>query len=1099
MDVLIREVKNLSRLNHINVVRYYASWIDTDCSVTNSEEEDQSKTQESDDRTLCSTGESEMLTTISNTLKEIKTESYQFSDDLNKINVDVGPSLYLYIQMELCNRLTLSDLIMNQTVFKMPKTADRIIFEIACGLEHIHSNDIIHRDLKPLNIFLDNDYHVKIGDFGLSRQTTRTNENQTLLASETLDQSKEIDIVEFAEQSEINVEILTENIGTFLYMAPEMRYSDNYSNKIDIFSFGMIIFEMHYPFKTKSERIQTMTEIKNGLFPDDMTSFIDHKKISFIRRLLDIQAEYRPNIKEILQWISETNPEQKLFPNQLDLLKQALIKKSFYEIQCFMKEMFNIAKNKRSESSFEPIATMKNFEISSTNICVNFFRLHSNRFAAFDLFVPTVFDTEHHTEMITTEACFLMDSQAKFITLPSNMRINLAMYLGCDNEINFVRRSSIDKIFLTLNSKRQEYFEANFDIIWSSLLSKSIIIPYIELIGFSIQFLLFFISSFNEQSSDGSSIKTLKNLRPFIKYEGSTVVGAPAKSCKFIIHITCVNVLSSIFALLHFNSIQYVSLLHLLTDKNSMFLKKNLNHLSFYIRNLFSGSPESTTEILIELLSIELPSLSKFTESIEQILLKEISKDHLSSFKSHLHSFTQQLDKIENLSLLYFDNSIQQDSKQKLSDCFEFRYSLANFSKNSYFYTDFIVSIYEESIELPLKLIAVGGKYENLVKIFHEGGKNSKTIKSAIGISFNVEKLTQMLLLRVMEKNALLSSNLSFSPSLSPISSSSFDLLNEFQSFRQKLENFTIGNHFSTMLSIIDVLIIPLVPDEIELELLRTAIFLSISFRRSGLIVELLPEIRNDNENFPLKNLLRISAEKSANIILIIDPREEENGMFVCYCSSRSDLSQSDYTKNFQRLQFKTVDITLEKILKLIQMKNSTEKGRSISQSPNRSQQRTPSIGKAISSAESMNFDIEFIEVNKNDRRRYQSSLIAMLQKQSFLVASYVKIFAINLPLDSIILVKKHLIMNNPAIKAVPGSFGFMLNSSSSKKSLQNYQIERIVDLVCQTRDQKEFQSQIQCLLKTIFDYLETLSKINQNKVIVLVSLKDNYRYEILT
>ncbi|KPM04795.1 hypothetical protein QR98_0032490 [Sarcoptes scabiei] len=191
------------------------------------------------------------------------------------------------------------------------------------------------------------------------------------------------------------------------------------------------------------------------------------------------------------------------------------------------------------------------------------------------------------------------------------------------------------------------------------------------------------------------------------------------------------------------------------------------------------------------------------------------------------------------------------------------------------------------------------------------------------------------------------------------------------------------------MLSIIDVLIIPLVPDEIELELLRTAIFLSISFRRSGLIVELLPEIRNDNENFPLKNLLRISAEKSANIILIIDPREEENGMFVCYCSSRSNLSQSDYTKNFERLQFKTVDITLEKILKLIQMKNSTEKGRSISQSPNRSQQRTPSIGKAISSAESMNFDIEFIEVTKNDRRRFQSSLIAMLQKQSFLVASF--------------------------------------------------------------------------------------------------------------
>jgi len=45
----------------------------------------------------------------------------------------------------------------------------RVLYQILCGLKFIHSANIIHRDIKPGNILLDEDYNVRICDFGLAR------------------------------------------------------------------------------------------------------------------------------------------------------------------------------------------------------------------------------------------------------------------------------------------------------------------------------------------------------------------------------------------------------------------------------------------------------------------------------------------------------------------------------------------------------------------------------------------------------------------------------------------------------------------------------------------------------------------------------------------------------------------------------------------------------------------------------------------------------------------------------------------------------------------------------------------------------------------
>lgn len=74
---------------------------------------------------------------------------------------------FMYIQMEFCEKSTLRTAIDNG-LYEDEERYWRLFREIVEGLAHIHQQGMIHRDLKPVNIFLDSNDHVKIGDFGLA-------------------------------------------------------------------------------------------------------------------------------------------------------------------------------------------------------------------------------------------------------------------------------------------------------------------------------------------------------------------------------------------------------------------------------------------------------------------------------------------------------------------------------------------------------------------------------------------------------------------------------------------------------------------------------------------------------------------------------------------------------------------------------------------------------------------------------------------------------------------------------------------------------------------------------------------------------------------
>lgn len=88
-----------------------------------------------------------------------------------------------------------------------------IALEIAQGMEYIHSQGVIHRDLKPENILFDQDFCVKIADFGIACE-------------------------------EAYSDSLGEDPGTYRWMAPEMIKHKHYGRKVDVYSFGLVLWEM---------------------------------------------------------------------------------------------------------------------------------------------------------------------------------------------------------------------------------------------------------------------------------------------------------------------------------------------------------------------------------------------------------------------------------------------------------------------------------------------------------------------------------------------------------------------------------------------------------------------------------------------------------------------------------------------------------------------------------------------------------------------------------------------------------------------------------------------------------------------------------------
>lgn len=232
---VINEVKILAKLNHDNIIRYYSTWMES-----------------TNDQSI---------------YKDVYDSSSDYSSDSNKEIVPYNPQtdymVVLYIQMELCHS-NLKEYLSTHTVTK--DEVDKIMLQILNGVKYIHSNNIVHCDLTLKNILIDHHHNIKITDFGLSRELD--------------DKEHHIDPNAY---------------GTQLYMAPELINHGKISLKTDIYSLGIIYFELSSNFKTDMERSKMIVELKKGELKDD--------NLIVINKMINHDDQLRPTVDEVISLI----------------------------------------------------------------------------------------------------------------------------------------------------------------------------------------------------------------------------------------------------------------------------------------------------------------------------------------------------------------------------------------------------------------------------------------------------------------------------------------------------------------------------------------------------------------------------------------------------------------------------------------------------------------------------------------------------------------------------------------------------------------------------------------------------------------------------
>jgi serine/threonine protein kinase len=173
-----------------------------------------------------------------------------------------------------------------------------IMIEVASAVEYLHSAKIIHRDLKPNNIMVDNYLNVKLLDLGISKMCDRS-KTTTMLKGTILYMAPEnFEIPQILEYSE------DETSNNINGMSPrKIESKSTISNKIDIWSFGCILFEV---FSGKKPWRGTMTEgeIVQNLFNQELFEIPEEEvKNIYIRHLihlcLNYHFAYRPNAEFI--------------------------------------------------------------------------------------------------------------------------------------------------------------------------------------------------------------------------------------------------------------------------------------------------------------------------------------------------------------------------------------------------------------------------------------------------------------------------------------------------------------------------------------------------------------------------------------------------------------------------------------------------------------------------------------------------------------------------------------------------------------------------------------------------------------------------------
>nr|GLL28399.1 serine/threonine-protein kinase STY46-like isoform X2 [Ipomoea trifida] len=163
--------------------------------------------------------------------------------------------------------------------FKLPDLL-KVGIDVAKGMNYLHQNNIIHRDLKAANLLMDENEVVKVADFGVARVKAQSG-------------------------------IMTAETGTYRWMAPEVIEHKPYDQRADVFSFGIVLWELltgKLPYEYLTPLQAAIGVVQKGLRPT-LPKQTHPKLAELLEKCWQHDPTCRPDFSEITESLQQMAKE----------------------------------------------------------------------------------------------------------------------------------------------------------------------------------------------------------------------------------------------------------------------------------------------------------------------------------------------------------------------------------------------------------------------------------------------------------------------------------------------------------------------------------------------------------------------------------------------------------------------------------------------------------------------------------------------------------------------------------------------------------------------------------------------------------------------
>ncbi|KAF8043375.1 hypothetical protein BT93_A1652 [Corymbia citriodora subsp. variegata] len=186
----------------------------------------------------------------------------------------------LCIVTEFMSKGSIYDFLHKQNgAVKLPSLL-KVAIDVSKGMNYLHQNNIIHRDLKTANLLMDENEVVKVADFGVARVQAETG-------------------------------VMTAETGTYRWMAPEVIEHRQYDHKADIFSFGIVLWELltgELPYAYMTPLQAAIGVVQKDLRPS-IPKGTNPLLVELLQRCWQRDPKRRPNFSDILEILQQIAKE----------------------------------------------------------------------------------------------------------------------------------------------------------------------------------------------------------------------------------------------------------------------------------------------------------------------------------------------------------------------------------------------------------------------------------------------------------------------------------------------------------------------------------------------------------------------------------------------------------------------------------------------------------------------------------------------------------------------------------------------------------------------------------------------------------------------